>query len=1020
MEDKIEFTITPEKIKSEQISFIYDEDALSGVLKIADKVINDIKLIFDIDPTKKIYNANSLPSFPIIFGTMDKSPLIDLLDENKIISLSDLRDKNESYIFNVVKSPLENVDTAIIIIGSDKRGTIYGLFHLSEILGVSPFVDWLDVLPKKLESFTFNNTHNLTSKPPSIKYRGFFINDEWPAFGNWTMKNFGGFNAKMYSHVFELLLRLHGNYLWPAMWSSRFSSDGPGLESAVLADELGVVMGMSHHEPCLRHGEDYKYFRGKDSVYGDAWNFITNKDGITKFWEDGLIRCGKFENVITVGMRGEADSAIMGDATLEDNINLLKSVLETQNMLIKKFVDRDLMKVPRMLALYKEVEPYFYGDETTKGLMGSPLLEGVTLMLCDDNFGNLRTLPTEEMKGHNGGYGMYYHFDYHGAPTSFEWVNSSYLPKIWEQMTQAYEFEVRELWIVNIGDMFTNEFPLAYFLSLAYDYEKWGISNFQSPIEFTKKFINENILDISDENKNEIFEIINGNTKIAHNRRPEAMNSDIYDPENFNETDELLEKINLLISKTNNLNEILKDKNSNFPFYELIYYPVMANLNLQKMQLLTSKNHYYALCRSNLANILSKEINNCIKFDQNLVDELHTIKNGKWYGMGLSEHVGFSRWNEEECQYPIICNFKPANKGRIIVSIPGTHQFTEGGDWTKRELLLYEFLNPEKNTAKVDLLNASIQSVKYEIVNNFNNIISLSKNNGTVKDEKETIILTLNREKLNTYLEDNNENELKNITIKDDHIELIIQITTTICHANIRILISRNDEKALPLYIRKSQYGNYNENTFIYCGLLSENKLREVDCTIKRYENSITYDPLSYISIEANHYIVKKSTENAEFKILENYGKTFCGLKVFPVNLWFSDDDEKPSLEYNIVLKEEGTYEILCYIAPSNPVDMQQIIDYEIKINDEDSQKISAINKDFKVVDGNVYWEKGVLDNIRISKSEAEFKVGLNKIFIMPVTPGFVLEKIVIVKKGENLPNSYLGPKETFYIKKEI
>lgn len=173
--------------------------------------------------------------------------------------------------------------------------------------------------------------HGLYQQRAIRQIPGIFINDEWPAFGNWCNHNFGGFNAKAYDHVFELLLRLKGNYLWPAMWSARFADDGPDLLNAELADEYGIIMGMSHHEPCLRQGEEYKYLRGKNSVYGDAWNFRTNREGITKFWEDGLKRSGKFENVITVGMRGEADTAIMGkNATLEDNIQLLRDVLKTQ------------------------------------------------------------------------------------------------------------------------------------------------------------------------------------------------------------------------------------------------------------------------------------------------------------------------------------------------------------------------------------------------------------------------------------------------------------------------------------------------------------------------------------------------------------------------------------------------------------------------------------------------------------------------------------------------------------------
>ncbi|MGM0901092.1 MAG: glycosyl hydrolase 115 family protein [Bacillota bacterium] len=426
----------------------------------------------------------------VLYGAVDHSPMLQELEEKKLINLSEITGKREVFLFQVVTQPFEGVEQALVIAGSDKRGTIYGLFHLSELLGVSPLVDWSDVRPQRKDSVSLSGDLKYISKEPSVRYRGFFINDEWPAFGNWTIKKYGGFNAEMYDHVFELLLRLKGNYLWPAMWSARFSDDGPGLANAALADEYGVVMGASHHEPCLRYGEEYKYLRGENSIYGDAWNFISNREGITKFWEDGLKRSGKFENVITVGMRGEADTSIMGKgATLADNIELLREVLQTQNQLIRDHVNPNLSEVPRMLALYKEVEPFFYGDENTTGLMNSEELEDVILMLCDDNHGNLRTLPTKEMRNHKGGYGMYYHFDYHGGPISYEWINSSYLPKVWEQMTMAYEFGVRDLWIVNVGDVATQEFPLSYFMDLAYDFEKWGTSAINQTGLYTKQRI---------------------------------------------------------------------------------------------------------------------------------------------------------------------------------------------------------------------------------------------------------------------------------------------------------------------------------------------------------------------------------------------------------------------------------------------------------------------------------------------------------------------------------------------------
>src|SRR5690625_4213053 len=345
--------------------FYHEKEAYSGVHKIAQKVIKDLELVFGYAP-QATSNQTQLQQHAIIYGTVDRSPILAELDEQKLIDLSQVRGKREVFLMQVVEGPISSVDRALVIAGSDKRGTIYGLFHLSKLLGVSPLVNWNNIKPQPTPTFTLNKDYKYLAKEPSDRFRGFFINDEWPAFGNWTMKRFGGFNANMYEHVFELLLRLKGNYLWPAMWSARFYDDGPGLASAELADELGVIMGASHHEPCLRYGEEYRYLRGKDSKYGDAWNFITNREGITKFWEDGLKRGANFESVITVGMRGEQDTPIMGkEATLADNIELLRDVLETQNRLIQENVNPNLSEVPRMFALYKEVEPFFYGDEQT-------------------------------------------------------------------------------------------------------------------------------------------------------------------------------------------------------------------------------------------------------------------------------------------------------------------------------------------------------------------------------------------------------------------------------------------------------------------------------------------------------------------------------------------------------------------------------------------------------------------------------------------------------------------------------
>jgi len=696
----MDFIISKDRIDDGSLRILVDTNELSGVKKIAHLVASDVNLVFDANPLvneiKENFDEGSLVG-NIVVATIGSSSLAK--DADEIIG------KRECYKFFIKNNTL-------YIIGSDKRGTIYGLFHLSELMGVSALVNWTCVKPKKQKIITITEQDNYISKEPSVKYRGFFINDEWPAFGNWCNERFGGFNAKCYEKVFELLLRLKGNYLWPAMWAAIFSNDGPGMESAILADELGVVMGMSHHEPCLRNGEEYKYLRGKDSIYGDAWNFRTNEQGITKFWEDGLKRNGHLENVITVGMRGEADSTIMGeDATLKDNIDLLRDVLKCQNKLIRENVNEDLDKVPRMLALYKEVEPFFYGDKNTPGLIGSEELEGVTLMLCDDNFGNLRTVPTEEMRSHKGGYGMYYHFDYHGWPISYEWVNSSYLPKIWEQMTDAYEFGIRDLWIVNVGDIFTTEYPLSFFLDLAYDYDKWGINNINAPREYTKKFVANNFSQYTASSElSTIEDMFMTYSKVAATRRPEAMNEDVYPT--F--TGEALTHLSFCKEQMDLCEKVyadISDEGKN-TYFELLYYPMMANLNIHYLWCATGMNHALNKMGSTYSEDYAKKMVKALEFDHDLVQRLHELDNGRWYGMGLSEHIGFKNWNEEECHKPSIYYTIPENKRRIIVQIPGSKEYTEGGDWTKKTLNLNLYRNEKRI---IRLLSVTNDDAKFSI-----------------------------------------------------------------------------------------------------------------------------------------------------------------------------------------------------------------------------------------------------------------------------------------------------------------
>lgn len=958
-----------------------EQSAFPGVIRVTEKVAHDVELVSGKKPQilveKEIPETleSSGEDWTIIAATKGKSSFLKKLEEAGSAELKELEQKRECYawIFPEIKNRTKS--NLLVIAGSDKRGTIYGLFHLSEMLGVSPFVDWCGLMPPKQEKIELREDMACISKEPSVRYRGFFINDEWPAFGNWCNHNFGGFNAKAYDHVFELLLRLKGNYLWPAMWSARFADDGPDLLNAELADEYGIIMGMSHHEPCLRQGEEYKYLRGKNSVYGDAWNFRTNREGITKFWEDGLKRSGKFENVITVGMRGEADTAIMGkNATLEDNIQLLRDVLKTQKKLIQERVNPDLTKVPRMIALYKEVEEFFYGNEKTKGLMGAEELEDVILMLCDDNYGNLRTLPTEEMRKHAGGYGMYYHLDYHGWPVSYEWINSSYLPKIWEQMSMAYDFGVRELWMVNVGDIATQEFPLSFFLDMAYDFDRWGSRALNCTQEYTRKWVRQQFGSVEEETQDTIADILEQYTKIIHRRRPEALNPETYHPVQEKESSRIFEEEEQLLKKLQDVYETIEKTNPQnlSAFIALVYYPAFGTMNLVKMQILAGWNHYYANLGAVCANDYGDEVERCMEQDRKAVEMYHQMDQGRWYGMGMSQHIGFTHWNEDECRNPVVMRVIPLKKRSILVAADGTAQHAEGSPWLDNTMKLKDFLNPDCTRASVTLYSRSDLKAEYKVLKK-PGWLSVEPMEGWldgVSQKKVRLNLTLIKQRLPETNQD---------TIQDS-----LEIATPEGKCEITVPV--------------------------YTGNLQDKK-------------NVFVDTMGYLSIEAAHYVNSVpgnyKDRQVKFENLQGYGKTNSAMKAFPSDACTVPGQDAPYLEYQFVLEESGTYEAEFYMQPSNPVTRENQLLYAVRINEEVTETVNAVEKDYQVGDQAEKWAEGVLSQIRRQTVSIKCRAGFNTLRVYHVTPGFVLEKIVIYPMGEKPEESYLGPAETYHGRQE-
>lgn len=960
--------IFTENDKSNEVCFYTPDDTLSGVKRVVEKVAKDINRVFNTNPliSKKLEDCAKNVIIPLTIGS---SEFLDKLVKDKIVDISEIQGKWEVYGFFIIENPFKNypnIKNALIIPGSDKRATIYGLFHLSELLGVSPFVDFSDVRPAHLTEFNLSEKYNTISKEPSIKYRGFFINDEWPAFGNWSLKRFGGPNVECYEHVFEMLLRLKGNYMWPAMWSAVFSWDGPGLANAERAEEYGIVMSTSHHESCGRAGEEHRHYRRTTKEYGDEWNFTHNRDGITRFWKDGLKRNKPFDNIYTVGMRGEADSAILGrEATLQDNIDLLRDVLTTQYNLMKEEIDPDLKKVKRQFVLFSEVDKFYFGDGKTPGLIETDILDDVTIIMSDDNYGYVRALPDEKLRNHKGGLGLYYHYDFHGPTHCYEWANENYLPRSWEQLTAAYEYGIREIWIVNVGDMGLLEMPLNYFMDMAYDFESHGTKHPNTTKSWTENFVKKNFGPyFSEENLKLMADTIDDYTYINGCVRCETLKDDTYHVTNFLENDRMFAHCQKVIENA----AILKSacpKEIEGAFWELFYYSAVGVANVHRIMLTASKNHLYAKQNRIEANLFADKLESYIEFDKQNTEEYHNIDNGIFYGFGLSNHIGFYSWNDEDCKLPIVMRVYPCKKARLLKNPRNSEHYITGGEYSQMEETINDFENLLTEYVDIDLAPACLEEIEYEIRTDVN-WLKVNHEHGKAQVKSNLLTVSIDRTKM----------------IQD------------------------------PSLIQKG-------TVFIDT---AASHVRFIFTAISGLENGIkpnTYiEATGYVSIEAQHFAEKHDISGFNITILEGYGKSRNAIKVLPpLHDTFDSEKDAPYVEYSFYAKESGTYDLDLFFSPTNPTYMDNVIKYGYSIN---GGKISTANEvDLKtfVTYFSPEWQYGPDNNIRIRTVKVSVNKGTNSLRFYPLSPCVVLEKLVLHSEDYKMPESFLGAPESFCVK---
>jgi hypothetical protein len=555
------------------------------------------------------------PNSPLILvGTLGRSPQIDALVKAGKIDVSAIRGKWEASVTQVVGNTL-------VVAGADKRGTIYALYDLSESSGVSPWNWWADV-PVKRHANVFVKGRTV-AKSPVVKYRGIFLNDEAPALSNWVYANFGNYNHKFYEKVFELLLRLRANYLWPAMWNNCFSQDDP--ENPRLADEYGIVMGTSHVEPMMRADKEWNRLG-----FGEKqWNYASNPADLEKFWTDGVIRNKPYENIVTMAMRGKIDTPMSETA----NISLLEQIVAAQRKILAENVNPNLSEIPQLWCLYKEVQEYY-----EKGMR---VPDDVTLLWADDNWGNIRRLPTAEERNRKGGAGVYYHFDYVGGPRNYKWIDTNPIPKIWEQMNLAHQYGADRIWIVNVGDLKPMEFPLEFFLTMARDPDAMKKEELQ---KYTERWA---AREFGAENAKAVADIVAQTKRLNGRRKPELVSSETYNVENYGEVDRVVGEFKSLLSKAEAVGKRLPVE-AQSAYYQLVIHPVKAPGLVTEMYVAAAKNARFAKLGDPRANVEAQRVRDLFAQDQAVTAEYHAVNAGKWNHFMDQTHIGYTYWQQPD------------------------------------------------------------------------------------------------------------------------------------------------------------------------------------------------------------------------------------------------------------------------------------------------------------------------------------------------------------------------------------
>lgn len=900
-------------------------------------------------------NAARMSQHIVIAGTVGKSSGIDRLVQNKKLNVTGIKGRWERYTIQLVNNPYPNVKQALVIAGSDRRGTAFGLFSVSEAIGVSPWYWWADVAVKKRSSI-YLNVKNYTSPPPSVKYRGIFINDEDWGLLPWAKNTFDpelkDIGPKTYAKVFELLLRLKANYLCPAMHEASGAFNKYAANKLV-ADSFGIVMGSVHPEPLL-----FNNASEWDKKTMGEWNYMTNKDGILKVLDQRVKENSPYENVYTLALRGLHDKAMTGNYTLEQRVKLVSEALKDQRAILKKYIDKPVEEIPQAFTPYKEVLDLY--------LAGMELPDDVILVWPDDNYGYMKQLSNPREQKRSGGSGVYYHASYLGAPHDYLWLASTPPSLMYEELSKAYNTGADRLWLLNAGDIKSCEFPVTLFLDMAYDLKKFSFENIAgynagwlSSI-YGKKYY--------DDFKN----ITNEYYRLAFTRKPEFMGwgyewntfkngrERITDTDfsfiNYGEAEKRLNdyaKIGAVAERI--LNELPQDEKPSF--FQLLYYPVKGSELMNKKLLTAQKNRWYQFQGRSNANLLRDRVKHYYDTLYKISYEYNDLMDGKWKRiLSLRQGVTASYF-----ELPKLDSGQVPAQSQMKI-------FAEGQEPQKTGSAFHQLPAFNKFLPKeyfVDIFNTGSQAFSWAAKTSDSWIV-LSSDKGTT-DHEQRVWVSIDWAKVPTG---------GNVT---GHVEFSSGNNTE------KVLISVFNPSTPSVADLKGLFVEDN-------GVIS---IAGADFHRKRENNEIKMQIIENLGIENRSVMIGDPTAKQQNP----------------------RDNASPGVEYDFYTFHSGAVDVYTYVLPIFPLSSDRDFGfheqatsqtrYAVCINDGPVALPSSSAPEYSQT-----WYENVLRNAAVNKSTFYIdKPGKHTLHIKCGDPGMVIQKIVLDFGG--MKKSYLGPTVT-------